>query len=97
MDWLDEHYLWARSEVASHAEQRESLLAGGGAGAEAARFWEAVGLALAQFEGMVAGYSARVSAEGQQLGISFFTLGEWLLLNTMGERVSATCMGGRSG
>lgn len=48
-------------------------------------FWQAMQLVMAQLDGMLAGYNARVSADGQRLGIDFIDLREWLALNTLGE------------
>jgi hypothetical protein len=39
----------------------------------------------------VAGYNARVSAEGQELGIDFIDLREWLVINSMVRRCGAQC------
>lgn len=68
-----EHYTWVNEELAKPCNQ-------------ASPFWQAMSLVMAQFEGMMAGYNARVMAEGKDLGIEFIWLGEWLIINTMGKQ-----------
>lgn len=48
-------------------------------------FWQAVDLVMAQLQGMMDGYNARVSEDGDALGIDHISLREWMTLNTMGE------------
>lgn len=47
-------------------------------------FWQAIDLVMAQLLGMMEGYNARVSVDGQELDIEHMELREWLALNTMG-------------
>jgi hypothetical protein len=67
-----QHHTWLQQQLAEPAHQGSP-------------FWQAMQLVEAQLQGMLAGYNARVSAEGAALGIDFISLREWLTLNTMGE------------
>jgi hypothetical protein len=68
-----QHHRWVMAEVNAPRNQGN-------------QFWQAVALVMAQFQGMMDGYNARVEQEGRELGIDFISMAEWLTLNTMGER-----------
>jgi hypothetical protein len=70
-----QHYQWLQNQL-EHID---------GQSPQEAPFWEALGLVMDQWQGMMMGYNARVQEEGQQLGLNPITLQEWLTLNTMGE------------
>eukprot|EP00775_Hariotina_reticulata_P010288 gene10288-10447_t len=71
-DWLMQHHRWVMAEVGKPRNQGN-------------QFWQAVALVMAQFQGIMDGYNARVVQEGRQLGIDFISMAEWVTLNTMGD------------
>lgn len=67
-----EHYNWLQDQLHDPANKHDP-------------FWQALELVDAQLQGMMAGYEARVSVDGDTLGIDRISLAEWLALNTMGR------------
>ncbi|KAI8474290.1 MAG: phospholipase B-like protein [Monoraphidium minutum] len=94
MKWIHKQDKWVRRQVAAAAAGEDLEGDGGCGGAEdggcgkggtAKRYWSAVGLALAQWDGLVAGYAARSAAEGGGGGVGALTREDLLFLHSNGD------------
>ncbi|GIL87628.1 hypothetical protein Vretimale_14663 [Volvox reticuliferus] len=80
-DWLFEQDRWARQQVRDFASGQGDAAAG----APSPLYWRAVGLLIAQMDGLMAGYSARLSEMGPEAPLERLTKWDFLVLNALGD------------
>ncbi|EFJ48982.1 hypothetical protein VOLCADRAFT_90360 [Volvox carteri f. nagariensis] len=91
-DWLFEQDRWARQQVKAYTESnidsKNTATASAGTTAPPPpnpSYWRAVGLLIAQADGLLAGYSARLAELGPQAPLERLTKYDFLMLNALGD------------
>ncbi|GIL61407.1 hypothetical protein Vafri_15865 [Volvox africanus] len=80
-DWLFEQDRWARQQVKDFMNGEGDAATG----APSPSYWRAVGLLISQMDGLMAGYSARLSEMGPEAPLERLTKWDFLVLNSLGD------------
>ncbi|GLI63793.1 hypothetical protein VaNZ11_006878 [Volvox africanus] len=80
-DWLFEQDRWARQQVKDFINGEGDAATG----APSPSYWRAVGLLISQMDGLMAGYSARLSEMGPEAPLERLTKWDFLVLNSLGD------------